>query len=195
MFENPALTRRDVHDLVRQRFSGRAFDPRPVEREKILSCLEAACWAPSRSNEQSWSFVVGVKGDGDAWEAVFGTLAEGNRAWCEKAPVLILACAARKTSKGAEYQHAWHDLGAASENLHLQAVALGLRSHPMAGFDASLAHEALGLPANVDAVTVIALGYAASADTLNEPQRGWEKAERKRKPFEEAVFFKRWGKG
>jgi nitroreductase len=194
MFDHPAPARHPVHDLVRLRFSGRAFDPKPVEREKLLSCLEAACWAPSSSNEQSWSFVVGVKGEGDAWERIFSTLAEGNQVWNKPVPVLILACAKRKTSKGADYRHAWHDLGAACENLHLQAVASGLRTHPMAGFDAGRAREALGLPEDVDAVTVISLGYPASPETLPEPQRSWETAPRKRKPFEETVYFTRWGR-
>jgi nitroreductase len=194
MFDHPAPTRLPVHDLVRLRFSGRAFDPKPVEREKLLSCLEAACWAPSSSNEQSWSFVVGVKGDGDAWERIFATLMEGNQVWNVNVPVLILACAKKKTSKGADYLHAWHDLGASCENLHLQAVALGLRTHPMGGFDAGKAHESLGLPENVDAVAVIALGYPAPPDALKEPQKGWETAPRQRKPFKETVFFSRWGK-
>jgi nitroreductase len=195
MFENPAPARHPVHELIRRRFSGRAFLSKPVERELLLSCLETACWAPSSSNEQSWSFVVGVKGEGDAWEAILGTLVEFNRLWCAAAPVLILACAKRKTSKGADYRHAWHDLGAACENLHLQAVERGLRTHPVGGFDAALAHEALGLPGDVDAVTVIALGYPASADVLNEPLRSRENAPRTRKPFEETVFFTRWGRG
>ena len=62
MYENDAPVRHPVHELVRRRFSGRAFDPRPVEKGKILSCLEAACWAPSQANEQPWTFVVGMKG-------------------------------------------------------------------------------------------------------------------------------------
>jgi len=194
MYENNAPVRHPVHELVLRRFSGRAFDPRPVEKGKILSCLEAACWAPSQANEQPWTFVVGMKGEGDTWEAIFGTLKEGNRAWCDRVPVLILACAKRTTSKGNEYRYAWHDLGSSCGNLHLQAVDLGLRTHPMGGFDSATAREALGLPEDVDAVTVIALGYPASADTLNEPLRGREKAERQRKPLAETVFFSRWGK-
>jgi nitroreductase len=41
-----------VHDLVRRRWSLRAFSGRAVEREKLLSVLEAARWAPSSFNAQ-----------------------------------------------------------------------------------------------------------------------------------------------
>ncbi len=189
MFDQPAPARRPLHDLIRLRFSGRAFDSKPIEREKLLACLEAACWAPSLSNEQSWSFVVGVKGEGSAWQKIYDTLMKGNQVWNTPVPVLILACAKKKTSKGEDYHHAWHDLGAACENLHLQAVALGLRTHPMAGFDPARAHESLGLSADVDAVTVISMGYPSSPDVLNEPQKSWEKAPRTRKAFEDSVIF------
>ena len=45
-------------DLCRRRCSVRRFDDRPVEREKIETCLEAARLAPSAENGQPWRFVV-----------------------------------------------------------------------------------------------------------------------------------------
>ena len=47
-----------VLPVITERWSPYAFEPRPVEREKLLSCLEAARWAPSSYNEQPWTFVL-----------------------------------------------------------------------------------------------------------------------------------------
>jgi nitroreductase len=45
-------------DLVRRRQSVRQYLSRPVERDKVERCLEAARLAPSASNAQPWRFVV-----------------------------------------------------------------------------------------------------------------------------------------
>ena len=47
-----------ILDLVKQRKSIRDFIDAPVEREKIMMCLEAARLAPSAYNSQPWRFVV-----------------------------------------------------------------------------------------------------------------------------------------
>ncbi len=45
-------------ELVTIRQSDRKYTDKPVEREKIERCLEAARLAPSASNSQPWTFVV-----------------------------------------------------------------------------------------------------------------------------------------
>jgi len=45
-------------DLLEHRKSVRDFLDRPVEREKIMMCLQAARIAPSASNSQPWKFIV-----------------------------------------------------------------------------------------------------------------------------------------
>lgn len=45
-------------DIVKHRKSVRSFLDKPVEREKISTCLEAARLAPSACNSQPWRFVV-----------------------------------------------------------------------------------------------------------------------------------------
>ena len=45
-------------DLVKHRKSVRDFLAQPVEREKIMTCLEAARLAPSATNSQPWRFIV-----------------------------------------------------------------------------------------------------------------------------------------
>ena len=52
-----------VHPLIASRWSPRAYDPRPVESDKLQRIFEAARWAASASNLQPWYFLVGFKGD------------------------------------------------------------------------------------------------------------------------------------
>ena len=56
--KKPAASAHPIHELIRERWSPRAFLDKPVEAEKLLSVLEAARWAPSSSNEQPWYFLV-----------------------------------------------------------------------------------------------------------------------------------------
>ncbi len=48
----------EVLEAIRGRRSCRRYDPRPVEREKLLAVVEAATWAPSPGNSQPWRFVI-----------------------------------------------------------------------------------------------------------------------------------------
>lgn len=49
--EKPADVAYPIHDLLRQRWSPRAFADTMVEPEKLQSLFEAARWAPSSSND------------------------------------------------------------------------------------------------------------------------------------------------
>jgi nitroreductase len=45
-------------ELIKERRSIRAFKPEPPPREVVLTCLEAASFAPNPSNQQPWRFIV-----------------------------------------------------------------------------------------------------------------------------------------
>lgn len=57
-----------IHDLLRRRWSLRAFSERSVEPAKLRRLLEAARWAPSSFNEQPWCFIVATKEDPAEYE-------------------------------------------------------------------------------------------------------------------------------
>ncbi|MCK9907357.1 nitroreductase family protein, partial [Frankia sp. Cpl3] len=77
----------EIDPLFLNRWSPRSFTDRPVEHELLYSLFEAAHWAPSGSNEQPWRFIL-VRSQEDR-ERFFPCIADGNRIWCEKAPVLV----------------------------------------------------------------------------------------------------------
>jgi nitroreductase len=192
--EKLAQTQVPVHDVIGRRWSPRAFSGRPVEPEKLLGVFEAARWAPSASNEQPWAFIAATKADPKNYEDMLGVLVEFNRGWAQNAPVLILALAHTQFEKdGRPNRHALYDLGQAAAGLALQATALGLMTHQMAGFSADAARERFAVPAGWEPVSVTALGYPGDPESLSDKLRERELAQRQRKPLQSFVFAGAWG--
>ena len=102
--------------------------------------------------------------------------------------------AAKRTfsHSGSPNRFGLHDAGQALAHLFLQATALGLYAHGMAGFDAERARKELGIPDDYDLGAAVALGYLASPDQLPEKYRQGEISKRQRKPFHEIVFGANW---
>ena len=193
--EKPAETEHPVHELIQRRWSPRAFAARAVEPEKLRSLLEAARWAASCFNEQPWSFIVAAKdAEGDAYERLLSCLVESNALWAGRAPVLMISVARLAFKRnGKPNRHAFHDTGQAAAHLALQATALGLAVHQMAGFDVSKAREQFNIPEGFEPVAAIALGYPGDPEDLPENLREKELSPRARRPLEEFVFGGSWG--
>ena len=49
---------KDLLELIRRRQSQRSYTGQPVEKEKLLRCIEAAQLAPSANNSQPWKFII-----------------------------------------------------------------------------------------------------------------------------------------
>lgn len=190
--QKPAVTATPIHEILQNRWSPRAFSPRPVEAEKILSLFEAARWAPSGGNLQPWRFIVTRASDPEPHARLLATLSERNQVWASRAPVLVLTAAAREREPGKPNPWAVYDVGQAAAHLSIQAEALGLRVHQMAGFDQAKAREAVQLPEGFDPVTILAIGYQDDAQILPEPVRERELEARSRKPLDAIVFDGAW---
>jgi nitroreductase len=187
-------TAHPVHELIRRRWSPRAFSSRPVEREKLLSVLEAARWAPSSFNGQPWSFLVATKDDRAEFERMLSCLVPQNQVWAKAAPVLMISVAKTHFEhNGKPNRHAWYDTGQAVAFLTLQATALDLGVHQMAGFSADKVRELYAIPETAEPASAIALGYVGDPNSLDEKLRERELAPGKRKPLKEFVFLGRWG--
>ena len=88
-----ASTSVPIHEIIRQRWSPRAFDARPVEPEKLRSLFEAARWAASAYNDQPWFFIVATKDDPENFQRVLDCFVEFNQTWTRHAPVIALSAA------------------------------------------------------------------------------------------------------
>jgi nitroreductase len=190
--EKPADNQYPIHDLLRRRWSPRAFDERSVETDKLLSLFEAARWAPSSNNGQPWLFLVATKENNVEYARLFNCLVESNQAWAYRAPVLLLSVAKLQFEDGSANRHALHDTGMAAENLAIQATALGLVTHQMAGFRIEQAREDCQIPDGYEPVAMMAIGYPGDSALLSDRQRGRETQPRIRRPVREFVYSTTW---
>ncbi len=191
----PAPAAVPIHELISHRWSPRAFESRPVEPAKLRTLFEAARWAASSYNAQPWYFIVATKGDSENFRRVLDCFVEFNQNWAKNAPVVALSVAGHKmTHDGSRNRHAFHDVGQAAATLALQATALGIQVHQMAGILPDKAREIFGIPPDYEAVAGFAIGYPGDPLTLPEGRlRDSEMGPRQRKPVSSFVFTGKWG--
>src|SRR5690349_14777050 len=192
--EKPAPIDHPIEELIRRRWSPRAFSDRAVEPDKLSSLFEAARWSPSSFNEQPWSYLVTTKEKPDEYARLLSCLAEKNQQWARLAPVLMVSVAKLNFDKtGKPNRHAFHDVGMAVSNLIVQATTFGLYVHQMAGFSVERVRETYRVPDGFEPVAAIAVGYPDDPNVLPEPFREQEIGPRRRKPIDSFVFAAKWG--
>lgn len=192
--EKPAITQFPIHDLLKTRWSPRAFSSKLVEPEKIQSLFEAARWAPSCFNEQPWHFLLATMDNPAAHQQLVNCLVEGNQEWARRAPLLVLTVAKMTFAhNGKPNRHAFHDIGLAVGNLVVQATAQGLFVHQMAGILPDRIKDTYGVPEGYEPVTGVAIGYSGDSNSLSETLRERELAPRERNPLPVFVFSETWG--
>lgn len=190
--EKPTANDHPIHDVLRARWSPRAFDARPVTDDELFSLFEAARWSPSGGNSQPWAFIVVRASDADAHARIVSVLNPSNAVWAAAAPLLIVAIARRERSPGVDNLWASYDLGQAMAHLSVQASALGLVVHQMGGFNRQSAREQFQVPEGYDPLVVAAVGAAGDPAALPEELRNREMQPRTRKALTEFVFEGTW---
>ncbi|HEX2622386.1 MAG TPA: nitroreductase family protein [Phototrophicaceae bacterium] len=190
MLQKPADNDYPILDLLKQRWSTRAFDSRLVEHEKLLSLFEAARWSASCFNEQPWRFIVATRDQSESFAKVLSCLNNSNQTWAQHVPVLMLTVTHLQFEvDGSPNHHAVHDIGLTIQNLIVQATSMGLMVRQMAGIHPERAHEIYGIPhESYRVVTAVAIGYQGTADHLSEKNQARELEPRRRKPLTELVF-------
>lgn len=156
----------ELMQVISTRRSIRKFQPKPVEREKINACLEAARLAPSACNSQPWQFIViddpKIR-EAFCKEAFSGAFAISK--WAEMAPVLIAAVSdkgnfiSRVGSFLRRTEFYLVDHGIACEHLVLRAWDQGLGSCWIGWLDSNKAEKFFKLPKGKKIEHLIALGY------------------------------------
>jgi nitroreductase len=178
----------DLHSLLSRRRSPRAFDPEAeVTQEEIALLLEAARWAPSSWNSQPWRFLVGPRGS-ETHKRVLALLAPHNQQWAGNAGLLLVAAHLTRSRQGDEMRYGLYDLGQAVAHLSIQATALGLFLHQMAGFNHDGLHAEFALPAEIRPRVVIAVGRLRDPVHLPDDLRRRERAPRRRLPVDSLLL-------
>lgn len=191
---NPAKTDFEIHPFLANRYSPRAFLDKPIEMSGLRRIFEAARWSPSRSNEQEWYYIVGIRNLGPDFDRICSVLTPNNQTWASKAAVLMILCGRIASSVGST-PNKWHayDCGQSAAHLTFQAAAQGISVHQMAGFDPDKARTEFSVPEGFVPLTAVAIGYAGDASMLPETLAKRETAERTRRPQKDFVFGGTWG--
>lgn len=180
----------EINPLFLNRWSPRSFEEREVSEEVLLRVFEAARWAPSASNEQPWRFIVARTSE--ERQRFLPFIADGNREWCHKAPVLTLLVSKKTTGRGGTNRTAMFDSGTAWGYLALEAARQGLITHAMGGFDPEQAMQDLNIPDEYIPCCVIAIGYRGGLESLSDKQRARE-VPSSRRPVKESLFAGSFG--
>ena len=153
-------------DLIKHRKSIRDFLDRPVEREKIMMCLEAARLAPSACDSQPWRFIVvdDVQLKNKLCDAAFGGIYSINT-FCKMAPVIVVVISEKSkfiariggVFRGTKYYLI--DIGIACEHFVLEAEDLGLGTCWIGWFNEGAVKSVLNIPQSKKIDILLALGY------------------------------------
>lgn len=182
-----------VHPLIAGRWSPRGLDPAAeVSDDELLVLFEAARWAASAGNLQPARYLVGRRGS-RTHERIFGVLKPSNQRWAGAAAALVLGIAVTADESGRAIPYARYDLGQASAQLALQAVAGGLVAHQMAGFLPDAARAEFALPQHHEPTVVVAIGRLGGTEGLPQDLRERELRPRTRRPLADTVFTGDYG--
>ena len=145
-------------ELVKQRYSCRAYKPLGVEKEKLDYILECVRLAPSAVNKQPWCFrIVSKEEDKVRLQQCY------NRDWFKTAPMYVVASVLHDEEwvRSDGKHHGDIDIAIAVEHLCLAATEQGLATCWVCNFDAVLCKELFNLSDNEEPAVLIPLGYAA----------------------------------
>ena len=181
-------------DLAKKRYSVRNYKDTPVDREKIIHCIEAARLAPSACNSQPWKFIVidnyelknrlahaAFKG------ILFQKIIKFNH-FVFKAPVLILIVSQRQKISARfggivkRKNFSQMDIAIAAEHFCLQAAQEDLGTCMLGWFNEKKVKEILSIPRTKRVELMISMGI--SADSVI--------AAKKRKSLNEIVNYNKY---
>jgi len=156
----------EFYELINKRYSVRAYQTKPVEKEKLQRVLEAANLAPTAANRQPFRlFVIYTQGRESELKRIYG------RDWFCQAPIVICACAiapeAWTRQDGKNYADV--DTTIAMDHLILAAADEGLGTCWVAAFNPAAAREVLKLAKDEEPIAFTPLGYPA--DKLKPKKR------------------------
>ena len=169
----------NVIEVIKKRYSCRAYKDMPVRDEDLNQILESARLAPSARNLQEWRFIV-VKSKETRQKIC--EAAKG-RAFIGQAPVIIACCAAKTDYVMTNGQPAYPiDLAIAIDHMVLTAVELGLGTCWIGAFYQEKVKEFLSVPDNAEIVDLLLIGYPNDTPT----------AHKDRMSLEEIVMQEKW---
>jgi nitroreductase len=180
-----------LEEIFAARRSVRAYTEEPVSAEHIRALAEAARWAPSACNSQTWRFIAVTER-----ETILRLCSEATRSvipnrFMRDAPLILVGCSqldvvANRIGTavtGIEYHQI--DMGIAMQHIVLQATELGLGTCWIGWFKEDRVRAILGIPRRVRVLAMLTVGHAA-----DDPP-----ARKGRRRLEEILYSEEWGQG
>ena len=167
-------------ELAKKRYSCRKFSTKKIEQPCIVEILEAAHVAPTAANRQPQRLIVVHEVEGLAKIAKTANI--------YSAPLAIVVCA--------ETEKAWVrpfdkknaadiDTAIITDHMMLQATDMGLDSLWVCHFDPQIIKAEFNIPADYDAVSILAIGYNEGGVLSVDRHRT------SRNPIDSYVFYER----
>jgi len=167
----------EFQELIKQRYSVRAYKPDDVPTDIIDKILEAARLAPTAANRQSFKlFVIKTVGFKDELKKIY------QKEWFIQAPYVIGICGipegnwVRRDGKN----YADVDSAIVMDHIILSAADLGLGTCWIGAFDPVATRKFLDLPLGMEPIAFTPIGYPSDKPGM-----------KRRKPIDELVNYKK----
>lgn len=168
-------------ELIKSRTSVRAYAEKPVEREKLEICLEAARLAPSACNSQPWTFVLVDEPELKKKLAAttFSVIAPFNKFVMQSKAILAIVMekpSALSQIGGRIKDRDFYliDIGIAAEHFCLQAAELGIGTCMLGWFNEKEAQKLLNIPRNKRIGLLVSIGYPKEQEVKQRPRKAFQ---------------------
>lgn len=183
----------EVNEAIRERRAYRALEPIKITQGIINSLAESARIAPSCFNNQPWRYIFVF--DPEVLKNMYSALSTGNE-WARLASMIIVVFSKKENDcmiKDREYY--LFDTGMATAFIILRATELGIVAHPIAGFSPKKTREILGIPNEMNVITLVIVGKHSSEinPLMTQQQIEVEKERPERLKIEEFVYLNKYG--
>lgn len=157
----------EFKELVKIRQSDRKYTDKPVEKKKLMQCLESTRLSPSANNSQPWKFII-VDDPSLRVEIANCDASMGMNKFVASAPVIAVVVVEKQnvlSSVGSVIQNKPYyllDIGIAVNQFCLQASDLGLGTCIIGWFDEKKVKNLLQVDRNKRVPLIITIGYSDS---------------------------------
>jgi nitroreductase len=182
----------EVKEAIEARRAYRSLAPAEITENLIRDLAECASLSASCFNNQPWRFVFVY--DADVLERMRDVMSKGNE-WTYDASMIVAVLSKKEYDCVIrEREYYLFDVGMATASMILRATELGLVAHPIAGYSPRKTREVLGIPEDVDVVTLVNVGRHADEikPVLSDDQARAERERPPRLPLEEIMFLNRY---
>jgi len=182
----------EVKEAINRRRAYRSLIPVEITEKLIDDLAESAQLFCSCFNNQPWRYVFVY--EKNMLRKMHEALSSGNE-WARAASMMIAVFSMPQLDcliKDRKYY--FFDTGMATAAIILRATELGLVAHPIAGFSPKKTREILGIPEDMEVITLVIVGEHSDSisPVLSEKQIAAEKERPERLPFSRFVYRNRF---